>query len=176
MILKVRVLRRRAVLRNHARVGVSTRAASSWKQAAAGAVGTIAATAAAGVSGVSAQAPALEPLTARKTNYVTDPKVDPVNTYDELTTYNNFYEFGGGKRDPSRNSGRFKTKPWTVKVDGLCKKLGNYGIEDLVNFNALEERVYRHRCVEAWSYRAAVDRRVALGRAEEGPSRSQGAR
>jgi len=95
---------------------------------------------------------ALAPLSARPSAYTTDPKVDPVNSYEELTTYNNFYEFGTRKNDPARNSGAFKTTPWTVKVDGLCAKPGNYGIEDLVDFNQLEERVYRHRCVEAWSY------------------------
>ena len=123
------------------------------KQAAVGAVGTIAGAALMGRGSLEAQTPTgLAPLNAKKSIYVTDPKVDPVNTYDEITNYNNFYEFGYLKQDPARNSGRFKTKPWTVKVDGLCQKPGNYGVEDLINFNALEERIYRHRCVEAWSY------------------------
>src|SRR5580704_1332121 len=95
---------------------------------------------------------ALAPLSAKPSAFTTDPKVDPVNSYEELTTYNNFYEFGTRKNDPARNSGAFKTTPWMVKVDGLCAKPGNYGIEDLVDFNQLEERVYRHRCVEGWSY------------------------
>jgi methionine sulfoxide reductase catalytic subunit len=85
------------------------------------------------------------------TTYVVDPKVDKVNTFDEITHYNNFYEFGTDKTDPARYAGRLKTTPWTVKVDGLVGKPGSYGVEDLVDFNHLEERVYRHRCVEAWS-------------------------
>lgn len=122
------------------------------KTAAAGAIGAAAVSVfGADASAASVQTP-LAPLKARPSQYVTDPKVDPVNRYEELTTYNNFYEFGTGKRDPSLYSGHFKTSPWTVKVDGLCAKPGNYGIEDLVNFNELEERIYRHRCVEAWSY------------------------
>ena len=61
----------------------------------------------------------------------------------EITTYNNFYEFGIEKSDPAQHAGTLKVKPWTVKVDGLVDKPGNYGVEDLVNFKALEERVYR---------------------------------
>ena len=76
---------------------------------------------------------------------------DKVNTFEEITTYNNFYEFGVEKSDPARLAGRLIVSPWTVKVDGLTSKPGNYSVSDLVNFNALEERVYRHRCVEAWS-------------------------
>ena len=76
---------------------------------------------------------------------------DKPNTFDQITSYNNFYEFGLEKDDPARNAGRMKVQPWTVKVDGLVGKPGNYGVSDLVNFNALEERVYRLRCVEAWS-------------------------
>jgi sulfoxide reductase catalytic subunit YedY len=76
---------------------------------------------------------------------------DRANTYEQITSYNNFYEFGLEKDDPARNAGRLKTTPWTVKVDGLVAKPADYGVEDLVNFKALEERVYRFRCVEAWS-------------------------
>jgi sulfoxide reductase catalytic subunit YedY len=76
---------------------------------------------------------------------------DRPNTYEHITTYNNFYEFGLEKSDPARNAGRMKTQPWTVKVDGLVGKPGDYGVEDLIDFKALEERVYRFRCVEAWS-------------------------
>jgi sulfoxide reductase catalytic subunit YedY len=71
--------------------------------------------------------------------------------WDDVTTYNNFYEFGMDKGDPARNSKKFRTKPWTVKIDGLVKKPGDYQLEDLVAPHALEERVYRLRCVEAWS-------------------------
>ena len=76
---------------------------------------------------------------------------DALNTFEEITTYNNFYEFGTDKGDPARNAHTLKTTPWKVKVDGMVNKPGDYGIEDLINFNALEERVYRHRCVERWS-------------------------
>jgi sulfoxide reductase catalytic subunit YedY len=76
---------------------------------------------------------------------------DRVNTLDHITSYNNFYEFGVEKDDPARNAGRMRTAPWTVKVEGLVNKPGDYSVEDLVNFKALEERIYRLRCVEAWS-------------------------
>jgi sulfoxide reductase catalytic subunit YedY len=89
-------------------------------------------------------------LSAKKTINV-DPSVDPLNTLEQATTYNNYYEFGTRKADPARNAGRLTTKPWTVKVDGLVDKPGDYGVEDLIDFKNLEERVYRHRCVEAWS-------------------------
>jgi len=76
---------------------------------------------------------------------------DKPNTFEQITTYNNFYELGQPYDVPSKNASKLTVKPWTVKVDGLAKKTGNFGVEDLVNFKALEERVYRHRCVEAWS-------------------------
>jgi sulfoxide reductase catalytic subunit YedY len=88
---------------------------------------------------------------AKKSAFTVDPSVDPLNTFEQITSYNNYYEFGTRKDDPLRNAGRLTVKPWTVKVDGLVDKPGNYGVEDLVNFNQLEERVYRHRCVERWS-------------------------
>jgi methionine sulfoxide reductase catalytic subunit len=74
-----------------------------------------------------------------------------LNTFEEITTYNNFYEFGSDKSDPARYGGRLKTRPWKVKVDGLCEKPGNYDIDDFLKPALLEERVYRMRCVEAWS-------------------------
>jgi methionine sulfoxide reductase catalytic subunit len=76
---------------------------------------------------------------------------DKPNTFEQISGYNNFYEFGLEKDDPARNAGRLKVHPWTVKVDGLVGKPGDYSIGDLVDFSALEERVYRLRCVEAWS-------------------------
>ena len=89
------------------------------------------------------------PLTGYKEKAVaTDEKR---NTFDEITGYNNFYEFGTGKSDPKRYSGSLKTSPWTVKVDGLCNKPADYHLEDLIKPIQLEERIYRHRCVEAWS-------------------------
>jgi len=73
------------------------------------------------------------------------------NTFEEITTYNNYYEFGTDKEDPSNNATKFRTRPWTVKVDGLVKKPADYQFEDLVKPYKLEDRVYRFRCVEAWS-------------------------
>ncbi len=78
------------------------------------------------------------------------PEREP-NSWDDVTTYNNFYEFGTGKGDPVRNAGRFKPRPWTVRVSGACDKPGDYAYEDLVSPHVLEERIYRLRCVEAWS-------------------------
>ncbi len=69
---------------------------------------------------------------------------------EDVTSYNNFYEFGTGKADPAARSGAFKPTPWTVKVDGLVGKPREFGLEELLGF-PLEERVYRMRCVEAWS-------------------------
>jgi methionine sulfoxide reductase catalytic subunit len=73
------------------------------------------------------------------------------NTFDQITRYNNFYEFGTGKEDPARLAGRLTTRPWTVKVDGHVAKPADYAIDDLIQLRQLEERVYRLRCVEAWS-------------------------
>jgi sulfoxide reductase catalytic subunit YedY len=118
------------------------------KTAAAGTIGALAA----GVVGCGPEAAAAGQgtLAAKKTINV-DPAVDPLNTLEQITTYNNYYEFGLRKDDPARNAGRLTVKPWSVKVDGLVDKPGDYGVEDLIDFKNLEERVYRHRCVEAWS-------------------------
>ncbi|HKJ53231.1 MAG TPA: protein-methionine-sulfoxide reductase catalytic subunit MsrP [Gammaproteobacteria bacterium] len=70
---------------------------------------------------------------------------------EDATSYNNFYEFGTGKEDPKRNSKRFKTDDWTLEVGGHCEKPGTLGLEDLVRPHPIEERIYRLRCVEAWS-------------------------
>jgi len=89
------------------------------------------------------------PLSGYKERAVsTDEKL---NTLDEITSYNNFYEFGTGKSDPKRYSGSLKTSPWTVKVDGECNKPADYHLDDLIKPIQLEERIYRLRCVEAWS-------------------------
>ena len=69
----------------------------------------------------------------------------------DVTAYNNFYEFGTDKEDPKKNSQRFMTDDWTVVVSGACEKPGTYGLEDLIKPSELEERIYRLRCVEAWS-------------------------
>ncbi len=71
--------------------------------------------------------------------------------WDDVTTYNNFYEFGTSKEDPAQNAKEFKTKPWTLKVEGMVSKPGTYNLDDFIKPYKLEERIYRHRCVEAWS-------------------------
>ncbi|SFV57717.1 Putative sulfite oxidase subunit YedY [hydrothermal vent metagenome] len=73
------------------------------------------------------------------------------HSFKEISHYNNFYEFGTGKRDPARNAHTLKTKPWHIKVSGECEKQGNYDLEDFIKPYQLEERIYRFRCVEAWS-------------------------
>ena len=76
---------------------------------------------------------------------------EPKTPKKDITTYNNFYEFGVNKEDPSENAGSLKTRPWTVRVDGECEKPATFGIEDLIKGQKLEERIYRMRCVEGWS-------------------------
>jgi len=83
-----------------------------------------------------------------KSPYSTDEKP---NSWTDVTTYNNYYEFGTGKEDPARYAVDFKSRPWSVAVNGECDKPGSYNYEDLVSAHALEERIYRLRCVEAWS-------------------------
>ena len=75
----------------------------------------------------------------------------PLSPEREVTTYNNFYELGTGKSDPARNAQSLRTEPWSVTVDGACANPGVYAIEDFVSPWALEERIYRLRCVEGWS-------------------------
>ncbi len=77
--------------------------------------------------------------------------MDKPTAYKDATTYNNFYEFGTDKSDPARHAHTLKTQPWTVEVEGLVKKPGRYGLEDLMKWSAMEERIYRLRCVEGWS-------------------------
>jgi len=73
------------------------------------------------------------------------------NTWEEITSYNNFYEFGTDKSDPAANSRNFRTRPWNVAVEGEAEVTGSFALEDLLKPHPLEERVYRLRCVEAWS-------------------------
>ncbi|HUX46283.1 MAG TPA: protein-methionine-sulfoxide reductase catalytic subunit MsrP [Terracidiphilus sp.] len=72
-------------------------------------------------------------------------------SFEDITHYNNFYEFGVQKSDPAQNAGGLPTRPWTVRVEGLVKKPKTFDIEALLKLRPLEDRVYRHRCVEAWS-------------------------
>ena len=76
--------------------------------------------------------------------------LDP-NSFEEITSYCNYYEFGTGKDDPKRNAHMLTTEPWSITIDGLVDKPGDYGLEDILSQMTLEERIYRFRCVEAWS-------------------------
>lgn len=78
-------------------------------------------------------------------------KDDKPTPWEDVTTYNNFYEFGTGKSDPADEAKDFRPHPWTVTVDGLVGKSAKYQLEDLLKPSAIEDRIYRHRCVEAWS-------------------------
>jgi sulfoxide reductase catalytic subunit YedY len=78
-------------------------------------------------------------------------KGEKLNAYEDIATYNNFYEFGTEKDDPAANAHTLKTTPWTVKVEGLVAKPADYHLEDLVKPQVLEDRIYRLRCVERWS-------------------------
>jgi methionine sulfoxide reductase catalytic subunit len=73
------------------------------------------------------------------------------NSYDDVTHYNNYYEFGVDKTEPARNAGTLKTSPWTVSIEGEVKNPQKITIEEILKVAPLEERIYRHRCVEAWS-------------------------
>ena len=73
------------------------------------------------------------------------------NSLDEITNYNNFYEFGWGKEDPARNAGALTTDPWSVEIAGLVDRPGQYDLADLIKGQPVEEHIYRFRCVEAWS-------------------------
>ena len=89
-----------------------------------------------------------DPLTAKASAYKVDEKLTPK---DSVTTYNNFYEFGRTRATLLQNSGDFKPLPWRLKVDGLVKQPKEFDIQDLIAKMPLEERIYRMRCVEAWS-------------------------
>ncbi|MDA7966731.1 protein-methionine-sulfoxide reductase catalytic subunit MsrP [Ruegeria sp.] len=73
------------------------------------------------------------------------------NSWEEITSYNNYYEFGTGKDDPARYAGSLVTEPWSVQIDGLVERPGEYDFKDILSEMTIEERLYRFRCVEAWS-------------------------
>ncbi len=76
---------------------------------------------------------------------------DILNKFEEITNYNNYYEFGTGKNDPAKYSQNFKSSPWKIKIEGLIKYPGDYYIEDILKGITIEDRIYRLRCVEGWS-------------------------
>ncbi len=118
------------------------------QMAAVGAIGTAAGTLGVPQADAAPSWPRMKIPAFAKTSYGAGEKP---NAYQDSTTYNNFYEFGTEKEDPSNNAGPLKTKPWTVKVDGLVAKPADYQLEDFIKPYALEERIYRMRCVERWS-------------------------
>ena len=77
--------------------------------------------------------------------------MDQPTPYQDVTSYNNFYEFGTGKEDPAENAHTLKTRPWTLTIDGEVAKPITLGLDDLLKLAAMEERIYRLRCVEGWS-------------------------
>jgi sulfoxide reductase catalytic subunit YedY len=99
--------------------------------------------------GVTANAAPQSPIANITKRMVTT--TEPLNKFEEFTGYNNYYEFGTSKSDPAKYAGQLKTSPWTVSIEGLCNKPGNYALDDLIKTADLEERIYRLRCVEAWS-------------------------
>jgi len=112
----------------------------------------IAAAIAAGVVGLAHEEPASAASSALKYTRNTRYSVDEApNSYEDITTYNNFYEFGTDKSDPVQNAGSLRTRPWSVVVDGEAEVKGTFTLEDILKPHPLEERIYRFRCVEAWS-------------------------
>jgi len=95
-----------------------------------------------------AQKPAAQKLPGKPSPFSADEKLTP---YKDVTTYNNFYEFGTDKHEPAQFAHRMKTRPWSVMVEGEIGKPGPIDIEDLLAMTPMEERIYRMRCVEGWS-------------------------
>ena len=114
--------------------------------AASGLIASIAPSAFAAPTPAGAPAPTLQFQRNAKYSAMQTP-----NTYEQITNYNNFYEFGVDKTDPARYSGNFKPHPWSVEIAGEADKTGKFTLEDLLKPHPLEERIYRLRCVEAWS-------------------------
>jgi sulfoxide reductase catalytic subunit YedY len=106
---------------------------------------------AAGLTGAGLALPALAATklpAVQKSAFSTNEKQTPLMN---IASYNNYYEFGTDKADPVENVGKFKTRPWSVRVEGLCAKPRTFAIEDLLKLAPIEERIYRLRCVEGWS-------------------------
>ena len=110
--------------------------------------GLIAGAAGLGLAGALPRASGAAPLAAARSAFSTD---EPPTPRKDVAGYNNFYEFGTDKGDPAAKAGGLTTTPWRIKVDGLVARPADYLLEDLVRPQALEERIYRMRCVEGWS-------------------------
>ena len=111
-----------------------------------------------GVSGLSGEAQAqtagpgkLPKLPGARSSVAGATVMEKLTAYKDVTSYNNFYEFGTDKSDPAENAHTLKPRPWSVVIEGECAKPGRYGLDDLLKVAAMEERVYRLRCVEGWS-------------------------
>jgi sulfoxide reductase catalytic subunit YedY len=118
------------------------------------AIGIVGATAAAGRGLFELALPSQTAFAATKlTGLAKSPfsTTEKQNTLEDVTHYNNFYEFGTDKSDPAKNSKNFQTSPWTVSVEGEVKKPRKFSMDEILKIAPLEERIYRHRCVEAWS-------------------------
>lgn len=102
----------------------------------------------AGMGAIAVAGPAAASLATVPSSYST---TEPPTALEDITSYNNFYEFGWDKTDPARYSGALTTDPWSVEIAGLVDKPGTYGMDDILKDVTLEERIYRFRCVEAWS-------------------------
>jgi sulfoxide reductase catalytic subunit YedY len=93
----------------------------------------------------------LQTLNARLSTVSGASTMEKLTSYKDASSYNNFYEFGTDKSDPAANAHTLKTSPWSVDIEGLVKKPGRLGLEDLLKLSPMEERIYRLRCVEGWS-------------------------
>ncbi|NNL06206.1 MAG: protein-methionine-sulfoxide reductase catalytic subunit MsrP, partial [Gammaproteobacteria bacterium] len=105
-------------------------------------------------AGVLLAADAMLPAWARRWPELTTSKLstnESSNSFEDITTYNNFYEFGTDKEDPAKNAFAFEPRPWNISVEGECNKPGNFDLEDFIKPYALQEYIYRLRCVEGWS-------------------------
>jgi methionine sulfoxide reductase catalytic subunit len=118
---------------------------------AAGATGAIAAMSAMPVWAQGGAATRGAPLPGAKSAAAGAMTTEKATPYKDITTYNNFYEFGTDKADPARAAGSLKTRPWTVTIEGEVKKPGVFDLEALLKLAPMEERIYRLRCVEGWS-------------------------
>jgi len=108
----------------------------------------------AGLAGTGLSGWAFEALAGERLKFTKNARLslaEPANSFEDITTYNNFYEFGTDKGDPARLGGQFRPKPWSVTISGEAEVKGTFTLEDILKPHPLEERIYRLRCVEAWS-------------------------
>jgi sulfoxide reductase catalytic subunit YedY len=123
------------------------------REVLAGALGLAAAAAFPPARGAAA-APASVAAAGGSLRYTRNPRylaLDKANSLEDISHYNNYYEFGLDKSDPAANAGALRTRPWSVTIAGEAAKTGTFALEDILRPHPLEERIYRHRCVEAWS-------------------------